>query len=316
MTKRKSGDADILQRIEEFENKRRKTEKMETSGDGEETTVGNTKITTVAPNSEKTRNNQYKHMVLTWNNYKNGDVETLRSVMEPLCDVFVFQEEIGENGTPHIQGCFSLKKRSRYQEFGLPKETHWEKVQKLTECRVYCSKLDTRKEGTLPYTFNYEVPSDRLIDPDYKYPDKEWQQHALKLLQEPANNRNIYWFWSSKGNVGKSTLAFHLVTRMRGHAIGGTSASNVYYMLAILEKKLKRNDIIIYDLSRDEGSKISYRAIEKIKDRVIVSTKYECKTVVLPVLHVIIFANVPPPHDALTSDRLIIVDIDKEFVNT
>jgi len=286
-----------------------KKRKLETSGDEKETTFGNTGDSNVA---QKPRQPQWKHMDLTWYGYKDGDMETLKSVMRPLCDVFVFQEEIGKkSGKPHIQGCFSLKKRSRFLEFGLPKETSWRKVRDLTKCREYCSKLDTRKPGTTPSTFNYEVPSERLIDPYYIYPDRPWQQDAIKRLSEPANTRTIHWYWSEKGNIGKSTLANHLIDYMRGRSIGGLSAANIYYHLCRIRQGLKHNDILVYDLARDDGNKLSYRALEKIKDRNLFSTKYECMDFKVPVMHIIVFANMPPMLEKLTADRWVILNIDK-----
>jgi Putative viral replication protein. len=315
MTKRlrsKSGDTclqEMKRVLAEFESKKRK---METNGDGVETTVGNTKESTVAPNSGKPRTPQYKHFDMTWYGYKNGDMETIRSVMEPLCDVFVFQEEIGKkSGKAHLQCCFSLKKRARYQEFGLPKETSWRKVRNLTECRIYCSKLDTRKPGTTPHTFNYTVPGDRLIDEDYIYPNMVWQQEVIRNLSVRANDRNIYWYWSEIGENGKSTLSNHLIDKMRGRLIGGTCPSDIYYHLACINKTLKRNDILIYDLSREESNKLSYTALEKIKDRNLFCSKYESKDFKVPVLHIVVFANNPPIYEKLTKGRLIIRRIEE-----
>ena len=315
MTKRlrsKSGDVclqEMKNALAEFESKKRK---LETNGDEEETTVGNTKISTVAPNSGKKRSNQYIHWDMTWYGYKFGDMETLRSVMEPLCHVFVFQEEIGKkSGKEHLQCCFSLKKRARFQEFGLSDKTSWRKVKRLTECREYCSKLDTRKPNTIPHTFNYTVPSERLIDPYYIYPNMVWQQDVIKNLSEPANMRNIYWYWSEKGNNGKSTVSNHLIDKMRGRLIGGTCPSDIYYHLACINKTLKNNDILIYDLSREQSNKLSYTALEKIKDRNLFSTKYESKDFKVPVLHIVVFANNPPIYEKLTGDRLIIKRIEE-----
>ena len=42
--------------------------------------------------------------------------------------MYAFQEETGEQGTPHLQGIISLKKKMRDTEFNLPSKIHWENL--------------------------------------------------------------------------------------------------------------------------------------------------------------------------------------------
>ena len=65
----------------------------------------------------------------------------------------VFQEEVGENGTHHVQGYVILKRkvRMRQAKSWLPGEPHME-VRRGThqEAKDYCTKAETRKAGTQP----------------------------------------------------------------------------------------------------------------------------------------------------------------------
>lgn len=77
-----------------------------------------------------------------------------REPIDPSCwpnlRYAVYQEEIGENGTPHLQGyCeFNTPKRLSALKEILP-EAHWERRRGTRDqARAYCMKDDTRIEGT------------------------------------------------------------------------------------------------------------------------------------------------------------------------
>lgn len=52
--------------------------------------------------------------VFTLNNYTDDDVNHLVSVLEPTCHYLVFGREVGDSGTPHLQGFFQLKNSTRF----------------------------------------------------------------------------------------------------------------------------------------------------------------------------------------------------------
>ena len=66
---------------------------------------------------------------------------------------YVAQLEVGESGTPHIQGYLRMLKKVRMSAMKkLIPEAHWE-VRKGThkQARSYCMKTDTRKPDTSPF---------------------------------------------------------------------------------------------------------------------------------------------------------------------
>jgi hypothetical protein len=91
----------------------------------------------------------------TLNNYTDEDIVSLSHNIWNNCPInkYVFQEEIGGNGTKHLQGVTQFENQvsfSTLKEFN--DRVHWEKDKMgLKACIKYCSKEDTRN-GKL-YTY-------------------------------------------------------------------------------------------------------------------------------------------------------------------
>ncbi|GAC77866.1 replication protein, partial [uncultured marine virus] len=83
-----------------------------------------------------------KHWCFTLNNYKEIDIEVICS--NSSIKRYVFQEEIGVSGTPHLQGYleFITKKRPKSEFKSL--KAHWTKTRQKKESIIYCQKADTR----------------------------------------------------------------------------------------------------------------------------------------------------------------------------
>jgi len=160
---------------------------------------GNTKI------PPKSQPSQLLHWFFTWNNYTSKDIEILETIFKQFCFKYCFQEETGEQGTPHLQGVISLKKRMRWSEFGLPRDIHWEKVKHVTKSYEYCSKTETRTGKV--FTFNYELPYSLNLS---LY---DWQVSITKIIDKKANNRTIHWVWEPSGCRGKTTFQKWIYTR-------------------------------------------------------------------------------------------------------
>lgn len=128
------------------------TTKIETYRDS---TIGNTNIVESNHKDEhKKQCNQLKKWFFTMNNYNNSDIDTLKSKFDEICEKYVFQEELGANGTKHLQGSIVLNKKMRWSEFKLPNSIHWEKTNNETASFDYCCKNETRN-GEI-YTKNYD----------------------------------------------------------------------------------------------------------------------------------------------------------------
>lgn len=79
----------------------------------------------------------------TWNNYSSSDLSTVARIAEsPACKYLVYGKEVGESGTPHLQGFFTLGKVARLS--GVKKlgfNCHLEPAKSTSKaCAEYCKK--------------------------------------------------------------------------------------------------------------------------------------------------------------------------------
>lgn len=94
--------------------------------------------------------NQYKKWCFTLNNYSDEEYTRLLQCFGSSTVYFIIGKEVGESGTPHLQGYFELKKRDRIT--GLKNKisgrAHFEVARGTgSDNRVYCSKGGDFTEG-------------------------------------------------------------------------------------------------------------------------------------------------------------------------
>ena len=78
---------------------------------------------------------------MTLNNYDPADEEMFRSWSEEVARM-VIAREIGEKGTPHLQGQITFKRTYRLSALKkLHPRAHWEPT-KAAQDNLYCRKLD------------------------------------------------------------------------------------------------------------------------------------------------------------------------------
>lgn len=81
----------------------------------------------------------------TLNNYMESEIKNLQTDDYQ----YLFQKEIGESGTPHLQGVIRYKEPVRFTAVKkLNSRAHWEKCKNWNASLNYCSKNDT-SEGEL-----------------------------------------------------------------------------------------------------------------------------------------------------------------------
>jgi len=248
---------------------------------------------------------QYKNHFFTWNNYPSDAKEILETKFKSLkCD-YVFQEEKGEQGTPHIQGCLFLTKRLRWSQFNLPKEMHWEKTRNAKSAIDYCCKIDTRN-GEVRTNIVLPEPID-CIDKENLY---EWQRDICELITKKPDPRHIYFIIDKEGGKGKSELCRYLCLKEGAILLGGKAGDMKYGIMKYEEKNKRYPRTILIDLPRTFDSDfLCYQGIEEIKNGMFFNTKYESNMVIFNRPHIFIFSNKKPCMDKLTTDRWIIQDI-------
>lgn len=257
---------------------------------------------TIHPTPTKKRPNQLKEWFFTWNNYP-GDWETKVKPLINLCAKYSMQPEIGACGTPHIQGCLTLKKAARWSELGLPPTVHWEATRNSAAALAYCAKAQSKAGPTMSKGQPRELRLISILLP--------WQEKCLSICDSEPDFRTVHWIWEDTGNVGKSQFSRLLCAREKTLVVrGGTAGDLLFIVMSRKEEMLSEVTTVVWDLPRENEGRVSWNAIEQLKDGLITSTKYESGCLLLPPMNVIIFSN-HLPRDAhhISADRLKILKI-------
>ena len=98
-----------------------------------------------AGNTEK-RALLYGNWFFTYNNYTQKDIGSLIVCLEYADCKYVFQEEMGEQGTKHLQGVvkFKARKRLSWVRHLYDTKIHWESCRNFKKAIEYCTKVETR----------------------------------------------------------------------------------------------------------------------------------------------------------------------------
>jgi len=260
---------------------------------------------TINPSSSpKKQSLQHLHHTFTWNNYPIEAIEILIALFNHIGYDYVFQEEKGESGTPHLQGVVSLKKRMRWTEFGLPKDIHWECVKHVPLCYEYCSRASKRFGKC--WSLKYPIPLKLKILDEANFND--WEKDVVNFIKTEPDDRTIYWLWSAKGGIGKSTFCKYLAYTFNAILCGKGQYSDIINIM--FKANMDKTNLVVFDLPRNNGNKISYSALEAIKNGLIVNTKYETGSKLFNSPHIIVFSNMAPETDSMSLDRWVIKCLD------
>lgn len=246
----------------------------------------------------------------TWNNYKQKDIKKIIKWFEGRKELkYVFQEETGKKGTPHLQGVFISKSAIKWSTCKtLFPKCRWKTTRNIEKSIAYCCKEDTRTGQTFT---NMDLPQP-LIDPIEGVELYEYQKLILDIINEPIDWRTIHWFYDEEGNNGKTQFARHLCIKNKDRCLylQGKGAD----MLYIVQQSLTKNRNLkttIFNFTRSVEDYVSYQTIESIKDGILCSGKYEGSMEIFNPPHIIIFANFLPDINKLSKDRWKIYQVYK-----
>lgn len=178
--------------------------------------------------SKKKRDPPAKHWVFTINNYSDADEAKIRDVISIEASYGIYGKEIGENGTPHLQGYIIFKSKIRFDPARIKLGGQF--VEKAggtpLEASVYCKKEgDFWEFGELPRDRRKRTRDEIATDfenrakageleifkeeniGDWYYNGKKFLENFM-VLQPPIERPGIkvVWLYGAAG-VGKSRAA-------------------------------------------------------------------------------------------------------------
>lgn len=249
--------------------------------------------TSKPPSKTKKKHRCY---TFTLNNHDEKDWISLARLADRVGAHIVMQEEKGDSGTPHIQGCVYWKNARHFNpvRVDLGRRCHIEVCRNWRASVDYCSD-PSKRHGKSYQNFNLKSKVKDPLDGLTLFP---WQKLCISLLSGDPDERKIYWFWDGVGRQGKSALSKHLCLTQGGIIVSGKSSDIKYAVCKTTNPRL-----IIVDIPRDNLNKISYGSLESVKNGCFFSTKYESRMCMFNTPHIVVFANVPPRFESFSADR-------------
>lgn len=243
----------------------------------------------------------------TFNNYTDEIVPKFQEIIEKKCRLGFFNKEVGESGTPHLQGYIELKSKGRPLNI-FPQGAHWAKAKGNRDQNfMYCSK-DCADNMPMTFKFGYKSKVPVRIATELR----PFQQSIVDIIEGPVNEGKIIWIYDPIGQCGKTTLLKYLnVTKGIPFAYGG-KAGDIINLAFNNREYLETAEpaVFIYNFGRDtDNVKISYKSMEQISDGCISNTKFEANCFVFNCPHVIVLANCEPLLSAMSNGRFIVKTI-------
>lgn len=249
----------------------------------------------------------------TFNNYSDDEHRIMVQWCNIFTKAFIIGKEVGEKGTPHLQGYFNLKKQMRFTELKkvLSPKIHLESCKGNEEDNYnYCSKSnDYIQQGLDKYI--KKVITIKTINTLRPF------QEDLKnyILNNDANGK-ILWVYDPEGQLGKTEfLRYMFVNHKIPFSYGGKCADIINLVFNNKSYFLEsEKPAIIYNFGRDtENDKISYKSMEQVADGCISNTKFEAGCFVCNKINVVVLANCLPIYSKMTGSRWITKTITNTF---
>ena len=219
--------------------------------------------------------------------------------------------EIGDSGTPHVQGYIEFTNKLRPFSLKLSPRVRWEVAKGTREQNVqYCSKGSDGDEANILWSKGIKKPI-KLIEEKDMY---KWQTDILELLETEPDDRSIHWY-VGPGGCGKTCFCKYLCSKMGAIMLSGKGADVRNGVVEYVKMNGYTPEIVLVNIPRSMNSDyLSYEGIENIKDMCFYSGKYEGGMVLGNCPHLLIFANELPDMDKCSKDRWKITILDSDEI--
>jgi hypothetical protein len=294
---------------------------------GAEGGIGNNQ-TNPACNGVIKKEYKSRNYIFTLNNWTVEQKAEIIKFLKKCAKYYIIGEEIGELGTPHLQGYMSFQNERYYKgicEDCEPFKKMWSRSAKANVYHNfnYCSKQNH-------YITNIDIQKwikqqkGKLIDLSGIILKKEnfydWQNTFHDIIFNCNSNRYIHWICDKQGKKGKTEFLKYM-THNHGAIFTTGGKKNDIMNLAInnrdyfeYEKIENEKKFVIFNFPKDtDPDAISYNSMEMFLDGLICNNKFESNSILIKPVKVIVLANCEPNINKLIKDRWNIYDITADF---
>lgn len=309
--------------------------------------VSDETITTELVEFTNTSMSRARHWCFTLNNYNTENIERLAR-LEGEVDYLVYGKEVGESGTPHLQGFVSFGTRVRrstaIQKVG---QAHFSVARHIQASIDYCKKdgdfvelgtppggqgrrndLDEFKAAVKGGCYDMKQLRDDFSEVVAKFPKfcndfivdnmpkkevvshelRAWQQQLYNDLKRAPDQRTITFIVDLDGNSGKSWFC-HYYASLHDNAQVLLPGKKAD-MTYVLNPTIR---VLFVDAPRSkQGEFLQYDFLEECKNGFVFSPKYESMVKRLDDIHVVVMMNERPDDTKLSRDRYDIRIVKKE----
>ena len=240
--------------------------------------------------------------IIVLNNYSEEELSSICSICAVECRYAIIAREVGDSGTPHLQGYIEFKTKRRPMNVFGNKRIHWEVAKGNKEQNVAYCKKDDPSPYVHPKEYKIELPN--MYD---------WERDIIRILDEEPDDRSIYWFWETEGCKGKTTFQKWIFQNYdRVICLSGKGSDMKNGIVQYKDKTHFLPKIVLINIPRACSGFVSYTGMEEIKDMWFYSGKYEGGMVCGPNPHVLVFSNVEPDYEKMSGDRWKVRDLGYE----
>ena len=125
---------------------------------------------------------------------------------------------------------------------------------------------------------------------------KRWQARLMEKLEMKPHPREVIWYNDPVGHTGKTFMSKFLTLFKDAIRLENGKSADIKFAY-------QGERIVIFDLCRSQMDHFNYEALESMKNGLIFSPKYESKTKIFDIPHVLVFANWLPDQSKLSEDR-------------
>lgn len=246
--------------------------------------------------------NPAKNWLFVLNNYDDNDISAISAKLRDVAQVALFGAEVGEQGTPHLQGYVKFKVKCRPRSHGLTERIHWGD-EKGRSCKgsqednvAYCSK-----EGNVLFSMGLPKPLKLLAEANMY----EYQRYMCQWALREPDDRKILWLYGEK-NIGK-TQALKVLCNPEGIYKASILPVSKKHALAQVQR-CELCETFVFNLTADESqyqTNAMFSIIESLKDGLF-STAFGTDNNSMCVRNssnVIVVANQPPDGSKTEIDR-------------